>query len=140
MFTDFVMQNLLWFGALIVVLNLLIMSYLQANIKGVGSISPLQLPQLQRDGKSVIIDINDDKLFSASHIPDAVNFSLQELSLDNKELLKHKNKTIILACQSGTRSPKAAKALQSLGFEDIHILKGGLLAWGKENLPLTSLK
>lgn len=138
MFSEFVMQNLLWFGALIVVANLLLFSMLQGNIKGVNSVSPLQLPQLQRGGKAVIIDVNDASTYAASHIPDAVNFPLESINAENKTLTKLKDKTAIVVCQSGTKSAKAAKALLSLGFKDIHTLRGGLMAWSKENLPLSN--
>ena len=138
MFSEFVMQNLLWFGALIVVANLLLFSVLQGSIKGVNSVSPLQLPQLQRNGKAVIVDVNDATSFATSHIPDAINFPLDSLTKDNQELNKLKDKTVIVVCQAGTKSNKAAKSLLDLGFEDIHTLRGGLMAWGKENLPLSN--
>jgi rhodanese-related sulfurtransferase len=138
MFSEFVMQNLIWFGALIVVLNLLIFSYMQSHIKGVSMVSPLQLPSLQRNGKTTIIDVNDNASFAISHIPDAVNFSVDSLNADNSDLMKHKNSTTILVCQAGNKSTKAAKLLLGLGFNDIHILRGGLMAWAKENLPLTN--
>jgi len=138
MFSEFVMQNLLWFGALIVVANLLLFSMLQGNVKGVNMVSPLQLPQLQRGGKAVIIDVNDSSTFSTSHIPDAVNFPLDSINEANNDLIKLRDKTAIVVCQAGTKSSKAAKLLLSLGFKDIHTLRGGLMAWGKENLPLSN--
>ena len=138
MFSEFVMQNLLWFGALIVVANLLLFSVMQGNVKGVNMVSPLQLPQLQRSGKAVIIDVNDSSIFANSHIPEAINFPVESLNEENKDLIKLRDKTAIVVCQAGTKSLKAAKILLSLGFKDIHTLRGGLMAWSKENLPLSN--
>ncbi len=121
-----------------VVTNLWIWSFLQGSVKGVGNVSAVALPSLQRGGKSVIIDVNDADNFSRGHIPDSVNFPMAELKEENHELLKHKDKTVILACQSGNKSSKAARTLQTLGFEKLHILSGGLMSWSKENLPLNS--
>ena len=36
---------------------------------------------------------------------------------------------IIVHCRSGQRSKKAAKILQENGFEKVHNLLGGILAW-----------
>jgi len=138
MFVEFFNQNIWLFVALIVVLNLLILSIVQGRVKGVNMISALEMPRLQRDKKSIIIDVNTSKDFALSHIPDSQNFQLEDLTPDNKELLKHKDSTTILVCQSGTRSAKAAKQLLSLGFSNVTILRGGLLSWTKENLPVTS--
>ena len=59
---------------------------------------------------------------------------------NNSALIKLKNKTTIIVCQSGARSKKAAKKLVDLGFSDLHVLSGGLAGWTKENLPINSNK
>ena len=138
MFSEFFSQNILWFGALIIIANLIILSYLQGRVKGANMVSALELPQLQRGDNAVIIDVNDSKDFASSHIPDAINFPLDTINTENKRLLKLKNKTNIIVCQAGNKSTKAAKMLVDLGFEDVHILQGGLMNWTKENLPVTA--
>lgn len=138
MFTEFLSQNLLWVAAFVVVANLLVISVLQANVKGAHFVSALELPQLQRDGKAVIIDVNDATQFAQSHIPDAENFPLTDINANNTTLLKHKNKTAIVVCQTGSRSAKAAKSLLALGFTDVHMLRGGMTSWIKENLPVNA--
>jgi rhodanese-related sulfurtransferase len=138
MFTAFISQNLLWVGAFVVVANLLLLSVLQGNVKGVGAISALQLPTLQRGGKSVIIDVNDENHFKLAHIPDSVNYPMGSINASNAKLNKLKNKTTILVCQTGTKANKAAKLLVGLGFSDLHVLRGGLTNWTKENLPIST--
>ena len=138
MFVEFFNQNIWLFVALIVILNLLVLSLFQGRVKGVKTISALEMPQLQRTDNCVVIDVNTSTDFNSSHIPNSVNFQLDDLNADNKALLKHKDDTTILVCQSGTRSVKAAKQLVELGFTNLTILRGGLLSWTKENLPVTS--
>ena len=116
----------------------IILSFIQGRVKGASSVSALELPQLQRDDNSVIIDVNDAKDFAISHIPDAINFPFDSIDANNNQLLKHKDKTVILVCQAGNKSNKAARSLVALGFQDLHILSGGLLSWTKENLPVTT--
>ena len=138
MFIEFVNENLWWFVALAVIFNLLLLSILQSSVRGASKVSVLEMPALQRKGKSVIIDVNLAEHYKASHIPNSVNFPLEGLNADDKGLLKHKESTVILSCQTGSRSTKAAKQLLALGFSNVNILSGGLIAWSKENLPLTS--
>lgn len=140
MFIDFVNDNLWWFLALAVIFNLLLLSILQGSVKGATKVSALEMPALQRKGKSVIIDVNEAKQYAESHIPKSVNFSLGDLNAENKDLLKHKDSTVILVCQTGSQSIKGAKSLIELGFSNINILNGGLVSWAKENMPLTGEK
>lgn len=140
MFVDFINQNIVWFIAWAVLFNLLVFSYIRGGISGANQVSVLEMPALQRSGKSVIIDVNKPEQYALSHIPQALNIPLEDIGDDNSALLKHKDKTVILACQSGGRSQTAAKQLVALGFSKVNILRGGLMAWTKENLPVESSK
>ena len=138
MFAEFFNQNIWLFVALIVVFNLLILSIFQGRVKGAKTISALEMPRLQRNDNCVVIDVNPGKDFAVSHIPNSVNFPVDDLTAENKSLLKHKDDAAVLVCQSGSHSIKAAKKLIDLGFSDVTILNGGLMSWTKENLPTTS--
>jgi len=138
MFSEFLSQNIIWVAAFVIIANLLILSLIQGHVKGAKMVSALELPQLQRGDKWAIIDVNEVKDYALSHIPDALNFPVGTINDDNSELLKHKDKTVIVVCQTGSKSAKAAKSLLVLGFSDIHILRGGLISWTKENLPVAS--
>jgi len=127
MFIEFVNENIWWFLALAIVFNLLLLSVLQGSVRGANNVSALEMPALQRKGKSVIVDVNKAEHFASSHIPNALNFPLEELKA-------------IVCCQTGSRSNKAAKQLLEYGFTNVNILSGGLVSWTKENLPLTTKK
>jgi rhodanese-related sulfurtransferase len=51
------------------------------------------------------------------------------------ELAGIKGKLIIAYCRSGRRSRNAATFLQGKGFRVLN-MEGGILAWGKEGLPV----
>jgi len=138
MFVDFINQNIFWFIAWAFLLNLLILSYIRGGVTGAKQVSALEMPALQRGGKSIVIDVNKADVYANSHIPKAINIPLEDIVDDNKELSKHKAKTVILTCQSGGRSQSAAKKLVAMGFDNVNILRGGLMAWTKENLPVSS--
>jgi rhodanese-related sulfurtransferase len=99
--------------------------------------SPLQLTQMINRGKTTIIDVRSSEEFAAGHLRDAKHIPLADLGARIGELDKSKNRTVVMVCQTGARSDKAARQLQAAGFEDVHSLEGGLAAWKAAGLPLT---
>jgi rhodanese-related sulfurtransferase len=47
-----------------------------------------------------------------------------------------KNKTIVFICRSGGRSAQAAAFVKSKGFSDVYNMRGGMLAWNQQQLPI----
>jgi rhodanese-related sulfurtransferase len=137
MLSEFISQNIIWVAIFVLILVLLINSLLQSSVKGASFVSALELPQLQRNGDAQILDVSGTKDFSRAHIPSSVNLDIGDIVKDNKKLKKMRDKTCIVVCQTGSQSTKAARALVDLGFEKVHILRGGLMSWTKENLPTT---
>ncbi len=103
---------------------------------GAKKISPLQLPNLQKRESAVVVDVCAAEAYLAGHIAQSINLPLDQINDKIAKLNKHKNKPIIVACQNGNRSVKAASILRNKQFNQIYILEGGLAAWRKENLPL----
>ncbi|GAA0403498.1 rhodanese-like domain-containing protein [Massilia aurea] len=99
--------------------------------------SPLQLTQMINRGKTTIVDVRSSEEFAAGHLRDAKHIPLADLGARIGELDKSKNRTVVMVCQTGARSDKAARQLQAAGFEDVHSLEGGLAAWKAAGLPLT---
>lgn len=71
----------------------------------------------------LIVDVQNPK-YATSVLPNA-----QRLNLDI--LLKDLSKAqpILLTCLTGQRSFTAAQHLIQKGYEDIYVLKGGVMAW-----------
>jgi rhodanese-related sulfurtransferase len=99
--------------------------------------TPLQVTQMINRGKTTIVDVRSSEEFAAGHLRDAKHIPLSDLSARIGELDKSKTRTVVMVCQTGARSDKAARQLQAAGFEDVHSLEGGLAAWKAAGLPLT---
>jgi rhodanese-related sulfurtransferase len=99
-------------------------------------VTSLQATQLINQGKSVIVDVREPAAFAAGHLRDAKNIPLKELPNRISELEKFKSKTVIVVCQTGVQSAKAASQLKKAGFNDVVSLSGGLAAWQAQGLPL----
>lgn len=121
---------LMWFFLLGMIIN----SFLKSGY----DISPQQTVQLlSHEAGSVILDIREDKEYQSGHIQDSIHIPLSALAARIKELHKYKDKNIILGCRSGSRSSRACGMLKKNGFEKIHNLRGGVMAWEKDNLPMS---
>ncbi|MBD2136376.1 rhodanese-like domain-containing protein [Anabaena sp. FACHB-1237] len=80
-----------------------------------------------------LIDVREMGEYKAEHIPNSQivplsDFSIQKLSLNN-------NKPIVLYCQFGNRSQKAAQKLIESGFSNFSQLQGGITAWKTSGYP-----
>lgn len=85
---------------------------------------------------AIIIDVRSQEAYEAGHIVNARNIAISELESSKELVKKQKNKTLLVVCDDGARSGKAATVLRSAGFENAFSLKGGLRNWRTESLPL----
>lgn len=81
----------------------------------------------------VLIDVRSPIEFEAEHIEGSTNIPLD--ILDSRFDKVPRKGQIILVCRSGKRAERAAYILMSKGFQP-NVLKGGIVAWQKANLPL----
>jgi rhodanese-related sulfurtransferase len=130
----FIIDNLPLFGILLLSGGALAWPHLQRR----GSkVSLLQATQMINQGKTIVLDVREPGEFAAGHLRDAKNIPLQELPKRIGELEKAKSKNVIIVCQSGLRSNKAASQLNQAGFGAVYSLNGGLAAWQAQGLPVT---
>jgi rhodanese-related sulfurtransferase len=97
----------------------------------------LQVTQMLNRGKTTVLDVRSADEFAAGHLRDAKNIPLADLANRIGELDKSKNRTVVVVCQSGARSDKAARQLAAAGFGDVWSLDGGVAAWQAAGLPVT---
>ncbi len=120
---------LMWF----VLLGMIINSFLSASY----DISPQQAVQLMsHETGSLLLDVREDSEYQTGHIKDSVHIPMGALASRVSELNQYKNKNIILGCRSGSRSGRACRILKKKGFDKVHNLRGGVLAWENDNLPM----
>ncbi len=86
---------------------------------------------------AILLDVRTAEEIASGQIDGArhLNFYMQDFS--NKIALIQKEKEVFVYCHSGGRSNKAAKALKELGHPKVYNLDGGIIAWKKNNLPLS---
>ncbi len=101
-----------------------------------ASISTLQATLLINQQNALVLDVREAAEYEKGHMLNARNIALGELEARAAEIEKHKAKPVIVACDDGNRSGRAATALRKRGFEQVFTLSGGIGAWRQAGLPL----
>lgn len=89
-------------------------------------IKQIDYDYIKNNPNSVVIDVRSRKEFSEWHIPSAYNIPLNNIKVEIQRVVPNKEKEIIVYCQTGTRSMKAAQILDKLGYKNVKNLDGGL--------------
>ena len=77
---------------------------------------------MKNDIGATLVDVRSPQEYREGHLNRSINIPLYDLEKNCEEMLKDKNNTVILVCQSGSRSKKALKILQSMGYTSIYQL------------------
>jgi glyoxylase-like metal-dependent hydrolase (beta-lactamase superfamily II)/rhodanese-related sulfurtransferase len=86
----------------------------------------------------VIVDVREPEEYTGElgHIQGSILMPLKDITARAEELSAHKERHIIVVCRAGVRSTTAAAILTGLGFERVSNLKGGMLDWNQQQLPV----
>ncbi|ACT49800.1 rhodanese-like domain-containing protein [Methylovorus glucosotrophus] len=104
--------------------------------RGAKSVSPNEAVLMINRNQAIVLDVRDDAEFAAGHLQDARHIPLAKLDERLAELQKFREKPVIVHCQSGVRSSKAAATLRKHEFTQVYELDGGVNAWTQAKLPL----
>ena len=103
-----------------------------------SNIKASELADLLAQSKITLVDVRNADEVARGVIAGSVHLPLHLLPLKYKSLPT--TLPIVFYCHSGVRSAHAADFLVSKGFENVHNLTGGILAWGQAGYALTSQK
>jgi SulP family sulfate permease len=99
----------------------------------VAGVSPEELwRQLCSGPPPLVIDVREPREFGRGHVPQAQLIPLPELLSERDGLPQ--DRPMVLICRAGRRSTRAAYALGRQGYDNVQVLRGGLLAWEASGL------
>ena len=75
---------------------------------------------------AIIVDVRSPQEFDEWHINGAICIPKYEIKRKVENVLKDKNKTIVLYCSTGHRSKEAQSILRKLGYKNVFNLYGGV--------------
>ena len=94
----------------------------------VQSITADDLNRELAGGSATLVDVRELSEFSAGHVPGAISMPLGSLPQAASKRFDS-DAEILVICQSGHRSVKAAKRLMKAGFTNVRNVAGGTSAW-----------
>jgi rhodanese-related sulfurtransferase len=131
----FLQDNILLIAVAFVSGAMLLWPYVRRANAG-PSVTPSQATQLINREDAMVLDVRDPGEYGAGHILGARNLPLSRIDSGAELAAKRKDRPLIVYCDSGSRSAKAAAALKGQGYAKVLNLSGGLAAWQQAGLPV----
>lgn len=128
----FVTENLLLIAIAFVSGAMLIWPLVNRRFAG-PALDTLAATRLINDG-ALVLDVRENGEFTAGHLPGAKNIPLSQLDKRAAELPA--GKPVLICCETGARSGRAAGMLRKSGRDQVFNLDGGLSAWKQAGLPV----
>lgn len=82
----------------------------------------------------VLLDVREQWEYDEGHIPGVTLIPMNEVASRLSEIPT--DKEVIVTCRSGNRSGQVADFLRAQGFDNVHNMQGGILAWEAAGLPV----
>ncbi len=117
-------------------------------LKTVNEVNPWDLQEvMETTSPPMLLDIREPHEFEALHIKGSINVprGILEPACEYAynetvpELVRARDKDIIVICRSGNRSILAAYTMQLMGYQSVKSLKTGVKGWNDYELPLQNL-
>jgi len=135
---EFISNHPLLVAGTVAMLVAALLFEIRTRARALFELSPADAVKLINQGATVV-DLRPAERYQAGHIVDALNLDAAALARPDEKKLK-KKKPVLVVCDTGGESVKAAASLRSAGWDMSFALKGGLGTWERENLPLVAAK
>jgi rhodanese-related sulfurtransferase len=111
-------------------------AYFGNRLRGVKEVNCPEALQLINHKNALVLDVREPDEFKSGHVLNAKNIPLGKLKERIGELERHRGQPIVVVCRTSNRSNSACALLGKLGFGQAYLLRGGVVAWTKSELPL----
>lgn len=119
--------------------------FINASLPNIKEIFPWDLiDRMEKNPELLLLDIREPYEFDAMHIQGSLNVprGILETACEYNyeetvpELVKARDREVIVICRSGNRSVLAAEVMQEMGYQNAVSLKTGLRGWNDFEQPL----
>ena len=84
---------------------------------------------LLSDPDAVLLDVREEPEYLTGHAANALLLPVDEITRETAEaLIPSRSDPVLVYCRTGRRSARAARMLESLGYENLYDM-GGLVGW-----------
>ncbi len=100
------------------------------------TISAIELNQKIQDGEVIaILDARSQKEYTVSHLKSARRVGFEDFSTERVWMIR-RQLPVVVYCTNGDRSKVVANYLVQMGFKNVRVLDGSLLAWCNDGFPV----
>ena len=119
------------------------------RLKSVNEIMPWDMDDMLKENPDILVlDVRERDEYDTMHVPNSLNVprGIVESACEwgyeetEPELVKARDRVVIIVCRSGYRSILAAFNLQLLGFKSVYSLSTGLRGYNDYELPLVDIE
>ncbi len=101
----------------------------------VPNIEPGGAPEWLRKHRSVVVlDVREPEEYAGGHVPNAISVPQADLATRLDQVPRDQD--LLVVCEGGTRSLRAAKFLKQVGYENVTNLLGGTSGWRDAGNPV----
>lgn len=83
---------------------------------------------------AILVDVRTLAEWRSGHVVGSLHIPLGRLTSQMAD--KPRSQSVVLVCETGSRSAIGASLLAAAGFDDVTNLTGGIVAWRRDGLPL----
>lgn len=137
---EFAGNNLLLSGLFVAILVAWVaweVARLGRKWKEIGTLEAVRL--INREDP-IVLDVSNSTDYAKAHINGAIHMPPSRIEAGNQQLLKQKERPLLVYCQRGQIAPQMANRLAKMGFEQVYMLSGGLTQWVSDNQPVSRQK
>ena len=89
-----------------------------------------------KEGNAILIDVRElDEVEGVSYnVPNRIDIPLSKFEKNIGQIPQ--DKLLIIACRRGIRSYDVTNYLSQNNFKNVYNLKGGIIEWAREQLPI----
>lgn len=81
-----------------------------------------------------VLDVREQYEYDEKHIPNVTLLPMSEIQNRLDEIPT--DKEVIITCRSGNRSGQVTEFLEQNGFDNVHNMQGGIVAWEEAGFPV----
>ncbi len=94
------------------------------------------LERINTGNPPLILDVRSAGEYHSGHVPGAINIPHTALASRINELQTHKDKEVVVYCESGVRAGVANDILEQSDFSKLRHLSGDMSSWRSNKLPM----
>jgi molybdopterin/thiamine biosynthesis adenylyltransferase len=89
-------------------------------------------------GDPKLVDVREQHEWDEAHLEGATHVPQGELMERIPDLVPDRSQRVLLYCRTDNRSSRAADALKSVGYDNVGVLRGGIVGWQEAGLPVVA--